>query len=180
MPSLIIHLAIAKRHAELHPNEISSLSDFQKGSIAPDLSNDFSRILSKPEKAITHYYDQPEGYKTNFDLFKQDKKINLTNDYWKGYYAHLLADYLFYLIYFKQEVNHSFKDNMNLYDDFTILTSRVIEDYRPTIDNSYMTSAVQQCLATKNGKCKYLDYAKIHYFIEKVATDLPQAIRNML
>lgn len=172
MPSLLIHLAIAKRYVELHPNRITNLNDFCKGSIAPDLNDDFSKMLSKPEKLITHYYFTSED-RTNFTMFKQDKRVNLSNDYWKGYYAHLLSDDLFYLTYFKQESDQSIKDNTNLYDDFTILTSNLIKDYHPKLDSAYITDTIRHILTTtKNGKCKYLDYPKVQNFIEKVSTNL--------
>lgn len=180
MPSLITHLAIAKRYTELHPNKISILNDFYKGSIAPDLDKNFSRILSKPEKAITHYYLGPNEYKTNFDIFKHNKRVNFANDYWKGYYAHLLADDLFYNFYFEQEVNQSIKDNTNLYDDFTALTSKIIEDYHPELDDNYITNAVQQTLIIKDVKCKYLDYTRVHDFIEEISKNLDHSIQNML
>lgn len=180
MPSLAIHLAIAKRYTELHPHKITSLSDFQKGSIAPDLNSDFSRILSKPEKMITHYYNQSGEYITNFNLFKQDKRIDFANDYWKGYYAHLLTDYLFYSISFKQETNLSSKDDNGFYNDFTILTSRIIKNYHPIVDNSYLTDVIKHCLITKDGDCKYLEYTKVHSFIEKTAIELDQAIQSIL
>ena len=91
MPSLLIHLAIAKRYVELHPNRITNLNDFCKGSIAPDLNDDFSKMLSKPEKS----------------------------------------------------------------------------------NSAYITNTIRHILTTtKNGKCKYLDYPKVHSFIEKVSTNL--------
>lgn len=180
MPSLAIHLAIAKRYTELHLDEVSSFDEFQKGSIAPDLSNDFSRILSRSEKAITHYYDQPGKYITNFDLFKQDKKLDLTSDYWRGYYVHLLADYLFKTTFFKREIDRSFKDGISLYDDFTLLTSKIIEDYQLETDSAFMTDVIKQCLTTMDGECRYLDYAKVRNFIDKVAKDLDRAIQDML
>ena len=140
MPSLIIHLAIAKRYTEIHPNKISNLTDFEKGSIAPDFNNDFSKILSKPEKAITHYYfESKKNNATDFNMFKHDKKVDLANDYWKGYYAHILADHLFYTSYFKQEDAQSIKDNTDLYDDFTKLTPRIIEDYQLKLDGDVIT-----------------------------------------
>lgn len=169
MPSLIIHLAIAKRYSELHPNNISNPKEFQKGSIAPDLNSDFSRLLTKPEKAVTHYYSEPNEFQTDFNLFRQDQKVNLTDDYWKGYYAHLLADYLFYTHYFEKEVSQSINDGTNLYDDFSILTSKIIEDYHLKLDDDYITDAVKQYLIAKDGECKYLNYTKVHDFIEKMS-----------
>lgn len=176
MPSLVIHLAIAKRYTELHPDKISNLSDFRKGSIAPDLSKDFSRMLSKPEKKTTHYHFKPEENAVDFEMFKRDERVNLLDDYWKGYYAHLLADHLFYTSVFKQEVEQAARNNADLYNDFTIMTSQIIEDFHPKLDIAYVTDAVKQCLAIKHEECKYLDYAKVHDFIEKMVSVIDQAI----
>lgn len=171
MPSPIIHLAIAERYAELHPEKVSNSDDFRKGSIAPDLDDDFSRILSKPEKAITHYYCIPGEDKTDFEAFKHDESVDLTNDYWKGYYAHLLADYLFYASFFKEETDRSINDDANLYDDFTVLTSKIIKDYHPQLNGGFITDTVKQYLIAKDGECRYLNYVKVCDFIENVSSD---------
>ena len=169
MPSLLIHLAIAKRYTELHPNEISNMKDFEKGSIAPDLSDDFSRILSEMEKATSHYRIRPDDDAVDFNKFKNDKNVDLTNDYWKGYCLHLITDHLFYKSVFEQEYQQSLKDEIYLYDDYEVLASQIIKDYHPTLNAEYTTDIIKRCLSTKDGECKYLNYTKLHEFIEKVS-----------
>ena len=165
---------------KLHPNEISNPNNFKKGSIAPDLNSNFSKILSKPEKVTTHYYLNPSANITDFNAFTHDKKVDLKNDYWKGYYLHLLADHAFYTHFFKQEFDQSAKDNVGLYDDFDMLTSRIIKDYHLKLNDDYITDTIKQYFVIKNGRCKYLSYAKAHDFIEKISTNPNQIIQNIL
>ena len=169
MPSLLIHLAIAKRYTELHPGKILNQNEFEKGSIAPDLDGSFSRILSDTEKATSHYRIKPDDDAVDFNKFINDKNVDLSSDYWKGYYLHLLTDHLFYKTAFEQEYQQSLKDEIYLYNDYEVLAPQIIKDFHPTLNADYTTNIVKQCLAVKNGECEYLNYAKLRDFIEKIS-----------
>jgi len=126
MASINMHLAIAKRYIEKHPNAIQNERDFYDGNVAPDLAED---------KEATHCGKRCE---TN-DLVKRNKeKVNLQkflltntlqNDFNKGMFLHLYADWIYYNDFLDMEYvkTASFKDfandnffTMDLYNKFLI------------------------------------------------------------
>lgn len=97
MPSLHIHLSIAEEY--LKNNKNINKEEFIKGTIYPDMV---------PNKVLTHYgIKETEDLeynlknKVNLDLFLKNNKIN--SDFNKGYYLHLITDYIFFNYYFDHE-----------------------------------------------------------------------------
>ena len=90
MPGLTIHIAIAKEYAKKHEKEIKNIGEFIEGSIAPDYIPIENKNISKSE---THYGKWGDWARDDqiiyLDKFLQDEKVDLSRDYWKGYFIHL-------------------------------------------------------------------------------------------
>ena len=137
MPGFTIHTIIAKEYVKKHPNEISDEKEFINGTIAPDLTTD---------KNTTHYGIWERLIViTNLDKMLEDPKVDITKDYWKGYFLHLYVDNQFYNNYFK------------------------IADYDINIDDfpkeirKYMRSIYSI------EKPKYIDYSKLKNMIKELS-----------
>ena len=82
MASLYMHLFVAQEYLKKNSNKEKE-NEFIEGSIAPDLVDD------KPK---SHY--GPITAKPNLRAFLKNNNVN--NSYYRGYFLHLLTDYLFY------------------------------------------------------------------------------------
>ena len=102
MPGFTIHLAIGEQYIKKHKEEIKNKKEFIKGIIAPDLNEKMTDIEKNKSKS---HYGKWEEYSatTNIEQFLKDKNVNVNEDYWKGYFLHLLTDYYFYNIDFLKE-----------------------------------------------------------------------------
>ena len=107
MPGYVIHLAVAEEYLRKHKNKGEEYEEFIKGVIYPD---------SIVPKSKTHY--GKESSLSNVFEFLKVNKIN--NSFNRGYFLHLLTDYLFYNRY----IDHTSKD---IYNDYDILNKRLIE-----------------------------------------------------
>ena len=108
MAGYIIHLSIGEEYIRQHPNEIKNYDEFIEGIMYPD---------SVKEKYLTHC--GPKSSNVHLDEFFEKRDIK--TDFEKGYFLHLITDYLFYnkfLHVFNKFIVH------NDYD----LTNRQIED----------------------------------------------------
>lgn len=108
MPGYIIHLAIAKEYLRKNKKEINK--DFLEGTIAPDLTTN---------KSKTHYGKSP-AYTNLGEYLKQNK---IENDYDKGFFLHLIADYLFYNKYLEK------LEKPQIYKDYDYTNKFIIEKY---------------------------------------------------
>ena len=157
MPSLTIHIAIAEEYYKKNKFEIKNHDDFINGSIAPDINKNI-------DKNISHYgiWDRTSSY-VDFKKFFNDEKVNISSDYWKGYFLHLIADHYFYNYSFKEEYLNSINSNEDLHSDYYFLNNDLINDYNlKIIDN------IKEFMIAKEGKCKYLNYSKIKEFIQDI------------
>lgn len=82
MAGYVIHLAVAEEYLRNH-KQTENYEEFIEGIIFPD---------SVKDKSETHY--AVKSSKSNLDKFLKDKKID--NSFNRGYFLHLLTDYLFY------------------------------------------------------------------------------------
>lgn len=108
MPGYVIHLAIAKKHLE--QNNIQNEEEFIRGIIAPD--------LLKQSGIDSHY-----GVSSSPDIKKFFEKHSLKTDYNKGYFLHLVTDYLFYNKFLSVW-------SPQIYDDYNVLNKDLIERYQ--------------------------------------------------
>lgn len=108
MPGYVIHLAISKKQIEL--NNIQNEEEFIRGTIAPD--------LLKMTGIDSHYGDS-----SNPNLKKFLENNSLKSDYKKGYFLHLVTDYLFYNKFLE-------KWSPKIYEDYNILNKVLIDKYK--------------------------------------------------
>ena len=144
MAGYVIHLAVAEAYIKKHPQDIQDYNNFIKGVIAPDNVSD---------KSITHYGEKSS--KANLKNFLEKNKIN--DDYYKGYFLHLVTDYLFYnkfLEYFSKDI----------YNDYDILNKSLQQVFNVTIPKS-----VQNKVFYKDGLTKILNLEDTINFIEKTS-----------
>ena len=111
MPGYVIHLAIAEEYLNKNKNEI--YSEFIEGVIYPDETND---------KYKTHYWNELRSV----DLYKFLQSNEIKDSFKKGYFLHLLTDYLFYNKYIDTF-------SMDIYNDYDILNKRLIKKYKVNI-----------------------------------------------
>lgn len=163
MPGFVIHIAIAKEYLKKHKNEILDEEEFFKGAIAPDLNENFKGIAV--DKSNTHYgiWGKNETT-TNIDSFLRDNKVDIQEDYWKGYFLHLLADYYFYNMYFGEEVKLIHSENDDFYNDYDCLNKYLIPKY----DIKYMDN-IGKYMEIKDGNIKYLKLEKIVEYIKNIS-----------
>ena len=145
MPGYMIHLAVGKIYEK--NNKIEDIESFEKGLIAPDLTDD---------KTKTHYGPGSSSP----GLSKYIKENGVLNSYDEGYFLHLLTDYLFYHKYFE---NWNYKIFTGIYKDYDILNDSIKEKYKITIPKE-----VEGVAKPGKGKLKYLEEEKTYRFIEAV------------
>ena len=165
MPGFTIHIAIGKEYIRKHKGKVQDELKFIKGIIAPDLNEEKNEIAKN--KSITHYGNWGK-YKvtTNIDEFLKDEKVNIKDDYWKGYLIHLLTDHYFYNKYFKQEYMDMKNNKGKFYYDYDCLNFNLIKKYDIQIlDNIKKYMIINQ----NDDKPKYLKEDKIINFIDRIS-----------
>lgn len=144
MAGYVIHLAVAESYIKKHEDDIKDYNRFIEGVIFPD---------SVSDKSITHYGEKSS--KTDLKAFLEDNKIN--NDYNKGYFLHLVTDYIFYnklLKYFSKDI----------YNDYDILNEKLQKKFNVTLPEN-----IKDKVFYKEGKTKVLKLENIIKFIEDVS-----------
>lgn len=114
MAGYVIHLAVAEEYLKKTKTE-EDYNEFIKGIIFPD---------SVTDKKETHY-----GEKSNLvqlDKFLEDK--NLDNSFNRGYFLHLVTDYIFYNKIFDTY-------SKDIYHDYDVLNAYLIEKYEVKVPN---------------------------------------------
>lgn len=144
MAGYVIHLAVAEQYIKNFPNDIEDYNEFIEGVIYPD---------SVSDKSLTHY--GPESSKPNLKAFLEENQID--NCYNKGYFLHLITDYLFY-----NKLLEVF--SKDIYNDYDILNKPLIEKFDVKVPESVKGKAF-----LKVGKTKLLELDSTISFIEEVA-----------
>ena len=157
MAGYVIHLAVAEEYIKNYPKDIDDYKEFIEGVIYPD---------SVKDKSLTHY--GTKSSKPNLKLFFEDKDIN--DSFNKGYFLHLLTDYLFYnrfLDYFSKDI----------YNDYDILNKVLIERFEVKIPDS-----VKNSVFYLEGETKILNLEETIEFIINTAkhniNDVKEAVLN--
>ena len=165
MPGFTIHIAIAKEYAKKHEKEMKNIDEFIEGSIAPDYIPIENKNISKSE---THYGIWGDWTKDNqeihLDVFLKDEKIDLSRDYWKGYFIHLLADDYFDRIYFRQEAKQAKENQDTFHNDYDCLNIEIIKRYHVK-----PMGKIKKYMKKIEDKPKYLQLEKIIQFIEEIS-----------
>lgn len=144
MAGYVIHLAVAEEYIRRHKEQIKDYNKFIEGVIYPD---------SVQDKSITHYGEKSS--KVHLDNFLKEHEIE--DCFEKGYFLHLITDYLFYnnfLKYFSKDV----------YDDYDISNKYLIEKYNVKIPEN-----IADKVFYKGGETKLFKLQEIANFIEKTA-----------
>lgn len=157
MAGYVIHLAVAEEYIKNYSNDIDNYKEFIEGVIAPD---------SVKDKSLTHY--GPKSSKPNLKLFFEDKDIN--DSFNKGYFLHLVTDYLFYnkfLEFFSKDI----------YNDYDILNKSLVKEFKVVVPEE-----VKDQVFYKKGETKLLDLEKTIKFIKNTAkhklSDIKEAVLN--
>ncbi len=173
MAGFSIHLAVAKRYCE--KNSILNISDFFKGTVDPDLVEN---------KDTTHYTGvRDTGYlvdylKNKINLYKYLKENTINSDYDKGFFLHLIVDYIFFTDFFdKSYINNiSYNDFIkDLYYSYDIVNNVLLYKYK--IDKKLLNEKVIAKIDSDrkekqqiNKNCKnILEIKKLDAFIERVS-----------
>ena len=103
----------------------------------------------------------------------QDKKVDLSKDYWKGYFIHLLADDYFDRIYFREEAKQAKKNKDTFHYDYDCLNAKIIKKY-----NVEVMEKIKKYMNETKEEPKYLKIEKIIQFIEEMSDiDLEQQVK---
>ena len=163
MPSFTIHIITAKEYIRKHPDEIINEKEFIEGTIDPDISYN---------KSISHYGIW-ENYicETHLDEMINDEKVNLMQDYWKGYFFHLYVDNQFYNYYFVDEWKEVIENNDKLFRDYYLLNNYLVPDYNLNINEYSETIKEKLQPSIIKEEPKYINYEKLKNMIDEV-TDI--------
>lgn len=145
MAGYIIHISVGEEYIRLHPNEIKNHEEFISGIIYPD---------SVADKSLTHC--GPKSSKVNLSNFFKDKDID--TDFNKGYFLHLVADYLFYNKFLKVF-------SKNIYNDYDILNRELEKIFNVNVPNE-----IKDKVLYKSGQTQILNLDETIDFIKKVAS----------
>lgn len=113
MPGYVIHLAVAEEYLKKHKNRKENYDEFIEGVIYPD---------SVTDKSQTHY--GAKSGEANIVKFLEENSIQ--DSFNRGYFLHLITDYLFYNKYIDTF-------SKNIYNDYDILNKRLIKKYKVNI-----------------------------------------------
>lgn len=144
MAGYVIHLAVAEEYLRKHKSKVENYEEFIDGVIYPD---------SVKDKSQTHYGEKSS--KSNLYDFLMEKNIDTSFN--RGYFLHLLTDYLFY--------NH-YVDTMSkdMYNDYDILNKYLIQKY-----NVIIPDKVKDFVFFKEGELKILSRELVVKLIEDIS-----------
>lgn len=171
MPGFAIHIAVAKQYIKKHSSQIKDEEEFIKGTIAPDLNQDMTQISTN--KNETHY-EEGKTNKVSISNFLKDPKVNIEQDYWKGYLIHLITDDYFYHKYFKKETREIVEKKDSFYYDYDCLNEKILEYYQ--IEPLEM---IKKYINILQANPKYLELDRIISFIEEISNiDIEDQIKE--
>lgn len=144
MAGYVIHLSVAEEYLKKHPNANEDYNEFISGVIFPD---------SVKDKSETHYGMQSS--QSNLNEFLKEHKLD--SSFERGYFLHLLTDYLFY---------NKFLDciSTEIYNDYDILNDVLIQKYDITLPNE-----VKDKVFSKNGDLKILSMELVVNLIKEIS-----------
>ena len=176
MPCLAMHLAIAKKYLEKHPEE--NREDFILGTIAPDIdmTNISEYISGVTEDNNSHHFGlnyQTEDLieymkkKVDFNLFFQNNDIDTS--FLRAYFLHLLCDYRFFGDYIKDDrlAGLSLREAVKIgYNDYNLITPILISKY-----NLEVPEVIKPMIMGKGeGQMQLLNEDLVYRFIDELSS----------
>ena len=156
MAGFVIHLAVAEEYLKFSQKN-ENYNEFIDGVIAPDMVKD---------KSLTHYGEKSS--EVQLDRFLEDK--NLENSFNRGYFLHLITDYIFYNKFFD-------KYSKDIYHDYDILNSYLIEKYKVKLPEK-----IKNQVSFKEGDLILLDKDKVEECIKVCSSmeidEIAKEVRN--
>lgn len=153
MAGYVIHLAIAEEYLKNNKGRKENNKEFIEGVIFPD---------SVKDKAQTHY--GAKSSKVNLYKFLKENKID--NSFTRGYFLHLLTDYLFYNKYITCF-------SSDIYNDYDILNLSLINKY-----NVNLPEKIEDKVFFKKGKLKILSHDIVEKLIKNISSMNLDSIKN--
>lgn len=144
MAGYVIHLSVAEEYIKKHPEEKEGYNEFIDGVLFPD---------SVKDKSETHY--GPESSKSNLYEFLKEHKLNTPFE--RGYFLHLLTDYLFYNHYIS-------RISTELYNDYDILNDFLVDKY-----NIVLPDEVKNVVHSKQGQPSILSEELVERLIKDIS-----------
>jgi len=161
MAGYVIHLAVAEEYLRNHKDKKEDYNEFIEGIIYPD---------SVKDKSETHYGDISAN--TNLCEFLKNRKID--NSFNRGYFLHLLTDYLFYNHYISC-ISKDIYNNYDIYNDYDILNKQLIEKY-----NLVIPEKIKDFITYKEGELKVLSEKLIDNVINDISKmDIDQIAKEI-
>ena len=163
MAGYVIHLIIADEYLKKTDEKIENKDEFIKGVIYPD------SVKIKGETHYSPYYSSD----VNLYEFAKANIDKMDHDFYKGYFLHLLTDFLFYKKHFvlpkagiASEIIHN---------DYDILNSELLEKYKINIPEE-----LQKYCNKKQGDPVYVKRAHIYECIEDCSSyNLEKLVRKI-
>lgn len=156
MAGYVIHLAVAEEYLK-NTFKKENYEEFIEGIIAPDDVKD---------KSLTHYGDKSSA--THLDKFLEDKKLDTSFN--RGYFLHLVTDYIFYNKFFDTF-------SKDIYNDYDILNCELIKEF-----NVILPDRIKDKVFFKEGELKLLDLGKVKKCIKYASSmeidDIVNEINN--
>lgn len=144
MAGYVIHIAVAQEYLKNHSEIIENKEEFIEGVIYPD---------SVSDKSLTHY-----GEKSSKVVLKDFlNENNIDTSFKRGYFLHLVTDYLFYnkyLEYFSKDI----------YNDYDVINESLIKKY-----NVELPQTIQDKVFYKDGKTKILSLKLAEKIIDEIS-----------
>ena len=191
MASFSMHLAIAKLYLQKHPEE--NEEEFLEGTLEPD-------TVPSIEKGRTHYGLHAAWSNSAKYLQENGKKIE--NSRKRGYFLHLVTDYLFYhklididKILDKNKIDKVLKGNTtdelakqsldewvkNQRNDFSVLEGEIEERYQLKEYINKLPDKIKRVMTCIKGELKVFDKDSLFEFLEDIAQiDLDKMAEELL
>ena len=155
MAGYAIHVAVANEY--IRKNNIENKDELIDGVIVPD---------SVKDKSLTHY--GVYSSRPNLKEYLTNNKIE--SDFEKGYFLHLITDYLFYNHYFVVPKNIVF------YEDYDKTNKFLIEKY-----NIALPDELCEYMNIVLGEPKYLKYDLLEMMIDEISDiNIDKAIKTII
>lgn len=172
MPSFSIHISCVNRYFE--KRNITPSPDFIRGVLDVDLSeNKFKSHYSK----TTDTSDLIAYLNGKVDIDRFLSKNDVSSDYDKGYFFHLLTDYYFYTSFFSED----FLTNL-LYEDFKTIIYHDYESINKYLKDKYHVTyfdEIKKYDFTNNEEPIVLKFDLLDSFIDMISSiDIDDYIKS--